>query len=438
MSKNDAESSPTKSVAAFFRTTFVPVALMLISPPAVQLVWVICYHYDGNALLALLFSPIDQILSNFPHVTAQTGAIVLAFLFMQALLLRLVPATTFVAIPTPMGNRPTYRLNGVRCFIITHALILTAYAFGLFSFVHFYHVFGEILAFLNAFALAATVFLYVRGLYFPTNSDSGKSGHGFVWDMWQGTELHPEMFEMSLKQLINCRFAMMGWSVAVVAFAMSQYETIGYVSNSMFVSAFLQTVYIFKFFVWEAGYFNSVDIIHDRFGFYIFWGCSAFLPSIYTLTSYFLTTHAVQWPVWGAVATGVSGLAALGCNYWTDYQRQMFRAANGECKVWGRAPRIIEATYTTGDGKRRRSVLLASGWWGVARHINYVFEITLALCWSLPAARSGVMPYVYVSFLTILLTDRAYRDELRCAAKYGSFYDEYCRLVPWRMIPGVY
>lgn len=74
----------------------------------------------------------------------------------------------------------------------------------------------------------------------------------------------------------------------------------------------------------------------------------------------------------------------------------------------------------------------------MSRHINYVFEITLAFCWSVPAATSGIIPYVYVIFLTILLTDRAYRDEIRCSEKYGKYYDEYCKLVPWKMIPGIY
>ncbi len=121
-----------------------------------------------------------------------------------------------------------------------------------------YDEFGPILAFLNQFALVATIALYVRGLYFPTNSDSGRTGNGLIWDMWQGTELHPEISGVSLKQLINCRFAMMGWSVVVVAFAMKQKEIYGEISNSMFVSAGLQLIYIFKFFCWEGGYFNSV------------------------------------------------------------------------------------------------------------------------------------------------------------------------------------
>ncbi|CDF39234.1 unnamed protein product [Chondrus crispus] len=127
-----------------------------------------------------------------------------------------------------------------------------------------YDHFGEVLAFLGKFALVVTVLLYFRGIYFPTNSDSGTTSFGIVWDMWHGTELHPEIFGVSLKQLVNCRFALMGWSVAIVAFACKQREQYGYVSNSMLVSVVLQLVYIFKFFVWEAGYFNSVSLDHSH------------------------------------------------------------------------------------------------------------------------------------------------------------------------------
>lgn len=350
----------------------------------------------------------------------------------------LIPGKTFTAIPTPMGNTPQYKLNGPLAFLVTHVALLYADDVGWIQYAALYDHFGAMLAFLGRNAILVTVLLYFRGLFFPTNSDSGATGYGIVWDMWHGTELHPEMFGVSLKQLINCRFAMMGWSCAVVSFALKQRELYGYISNSMFVSTVLQTIYILKFFLWEGGYFNSVDIIHDRFGFYIFWGCTAFLPSIYTLTSYYLVTHAFTWPFYQAVILAMTGLLAICCNYWTDAQRQEFRATNGTCSIWGGSPRVIKAIYRTGDGVERESLLLASGWWGVARHINYVFEITLALCWSLPAGRSGVIPYVYVAFLTILLCDRAYRDGLRCREKYGKFYEEYCRMVPWKMIPGIY
>ena len=49
-----------------------------------------------------------------------------------------------------------------------------------------------------------------------------------------------------------------------------------------------------------------------------------------------------------------------------------------------------------------------------------------------------LLPWSYVIFLTILLTDRARRDEKRCANKYGAFWEEYCAVARWRMIPGIY
>lgn len=435
--RDSGNPKPSADGDSFFRTTFVPLFLMIVSPPAVQFVWVTCYYHNGNISSALTTAP-DVLWSQFPSPTVSAAMLVMTFLLAQLLLLVLIPGPKFIAIPTPMGNRPQYNLNGVPCFLITHTALLLMARADLIRYDMLYDEFGAVLAFLGRNALIMTVCLYFRGIYAPTNSDSGATGFGIVWDMWHGTELHPEIMGVSLKQLINCRFAMMGWSVAVMSFAAKQLQIEGKISNSMAVSTILQMVYIFKFFLWEGGYFNSVDIIHDRFGFYIFWGCSAFLPSIYTLTSYYLASHAAHLSTARALLILGCGCAAVGCNYWTDRQRQFFRETQGLKPIWGRPPRKIKATYVTGDGKTRQSILLASGWWGVARHINYVFEITLAFCWSIVAGFDAFIPYVYVSFLVVLLVDRAYRDELRCSLKYGHYYDEYCQMVPWKMIPGMY
>ena len=88
------------------------------------------------------------------------------------------------------------------------------------------------------------------------------------------------------------------------------------------------------------------------------------------------------------------------------------------------ASRYIEAFYTITDPKtgkqvERRSLLLASGFWGVARHFHYVFELTAAWSWCLLAnpMKNGVVPLFYATFLTILLLHRAKRDETKCQKK---------------------
>ena len=40
-----------------------------------------------------------------------------------------------------------------------------------------------------------------------------------------------------------------------------------------YVTAFLTNIYLAKFFAWETGYFNTLDITLDRGGFYLCWGC---------------------------------------------------------------------------------------------------------------------------------------------------------------------
>jgi 7-dehydrocholesterol reductase len=123
-------------------------------------------------------------------------------------------------------------------------------------------------------------------------------------------------------------------------------------------------------------------------------------------------------------------------------------------KIWGRDPEYIVAKYLTKDGSERSSLLLASGWWGLARyrsssasflstdespcrHFHYIPEVLASVFWCVPAQLTFPLPYFYPFYLTILLTDRAWRDDLRCSDKYGEDWKRYCEKVPKKIIPGV-
>ena len=47
-----------------------------------------------------------------------------------------------------------------------------------------------------------------------------------------------------------------------------------------------------------------------------------------------------------------------------------------------------------------------SGFWGISRHLNYVWELMLALSWSLPGLGSGPWTFMYFIFLVVLLVHR--------------------------------
>lgn len=416
-------------------THLVPLLLLCLSPPLVLLLWVIVTYYDASVLAAL--AEPRAVLAKLPRPSLAAVAMLLGWLGFALLLLRVLPGKRAPGPVTPRGNQPEYRLNGVAAFIVTHVAWFGATGLGIFPATIVHDHFGELLVTSNLLALGLCAWLYVKGLRFPSSSDAGGTSN-FLWDFYWGTELHPRMFGVELKQLFNCRFAMMGWSIILLSHAAAQIEAHGQLSNAMLVCVGLQVIYVFKFFVWEGGYFQSLDIMHDRFGFYICWGVCAWLPSVYTLSGFYLVEHPGSLSPLAALAIFAFGLLALRINYVADEQRQRVRATRGQTTIWGRAPQLIHATYVPADGQPRENLLLVSGWWGVARHFHYVPELALALAWTLPVGFEHALPWFYPVFLGILLTHRAVRDDQRCARKYGEAWAEYRRRVPWKMLPGVF
>jgi 7-dehydrocholesterol reductase len=420
------------------RRTLVPLLLMLACPPAVIVLWMICAHFDGSVLAFVKTIDWATFVALCPRPTAAALRMIFVFAVLEALLLVLLPGPIHHGPVTPAGNRPRYRMNGLAAWVVTHGvLVLAAYPLGLFKLGEIYDNLGSILVICNVLAILLCGVLYLKGVRAPSSSDNGRSGN-VVWDYFWGVELHPTVFGVSLKQYVNCRLSMMGWSVIVISCAAKQWESTGRVSNTMMVCAALQVLYLLKFFRWESGYFGSLDIMHDRFGFYICWGVCAWVPCLYTLVSQYLVLHPVDLPGPLAGAIFAFGILSIWANYDADAQRQRVRETSGETTVWGKRPETMTARYVTADGKERESLLLLSGWWGLSRHFHYVAEIGLALAWTLPAGFTHVVPYAYVAFLTALLVDRAGRDDRRCRAKYGEDWDRYCARVPWRIIPYVY
>ncbi len=287
---------------------------------------------------------------------------------------------------------------------------------------------------LNIFSLLFCLFLYLKGIYAPSTNDNGITGN-FLFDYYWGTELYPRVYGWDLKMFTNCRFGMMGWSLLIISYAAKQVQLYGTLSDSMFVAVALQLIYIGKFFLWETGYLRSLDIMHDRAGFYICWGCLVWLPCIYTSSTLYLVHHPNHLGFFWASAIFIAGASSIIINFLADRQRQQVRAKNGACLVWRRKPSLIEATYQTQTGETKQSLLLASGWWGISRHFHYVPEIVGAFFWTLPALFGNFLPYFYVVFLFFLLLDRAFRHDKRCADKYGEYWDQYCEKVPYKIIP---
>jgi 7-dehydrocholesterol reductase len=426
----------------WLRSTVVPLILILVCPPAAMLLWYTHVKLGGSlaALLQLigrdgLFATVRAVWGPVALGSKTAWTLIAVFAGLQLLLLRVVPGRVQPGPVTPSGHVPQYRDNGLLSYLITVGLFLLGARLDLYRASILYDHFGEILGALNVFSLLFCLLLYVKGRLSPSTADHGTSGNP-IFDYYWGTELYPKIFGFDVKRFTNCRFGMMAWPLILLSFAAKQRDVYG-LSDSMIVAVGIQFVYLTKFYIWEMGYLRSLDIMHDRAGFYICWGCLVWVPSVYTSVTLYLVNHPKDLGLPLAALLFVLGSAAVIINYLADAQRQRVRATGGQTTVWGRPPEVILGHYTTKEGEQRVSLLLCSGYWGLARHFHYVPEWLGALFWSLPAGFSHLLPYFYVIFLGVLLTDRAFRDDNRCAAKYGDDWESYRRRVPYRIIPGL-
>jgi 7-dehydrocholesterol reductase len=400
------------------RRTLLPALLIPMSASSVFLVWYTTVYLDGSVqLLFEEYGSLAEIWSPYMFGSMRSWLWLVCFSVLELTLMTKLPGKLHEGPKSPTGHVPVYRDNGLYAYAVTVGLWCTAtHGLGIFSPSLLYDIFPELLGALTLASFSLCFYLLFKGT---------KSGN-LLFDWYWGTELYPYIAGINVKHFLTCRFGMMLWPLLLLSFVAKQQELYGTVADSMAVSVGLQLVYITKFFVWETGYLHSLDIMHDRAGYYLCWGVMTCVPGIYTSTALYLVTHPNNLGSHWSLLIGVVGTACIMTNYWVDYQRQLVRNTNGNCTIWGEKPVLIETSH---------SLLLASGWWGVSRHFNYVPEVLAALLWSVPALFSHLLPYFYVCCLTILLVDRAHRDDRRCREKYGLYWDAYCEKVPWMLVP---
>ncbi|KAH9622413.1 hypothetical protein KSS87_007596 [Heliosperma pusillum] len=378
----------SKTVHSPLVTYVSMLSLLTLCPPFVILLWYTMVHADGSVFQTwgtLREHGIQGFNDIWPKPSVTACKIIFCYGAFEAALQLLLPGKRVEGPISPKGNRPIY-----------------------------------------------------KGHVAPSSTDSGSSGN-FIIDFYWGMELYPRIGKnFDIKVFTNCRFGMMSWAVLALTYCIKQYELYGMVADSMAINAILMIAYVAKFFWWEDGYWNTMDIAHDRAGFYICWGCLAWVPSVYTSSGMYLVNHPVHLGTQHSVSILAAGILCIFINYDCDRQRQEFRRTNGKCLVWGKAPSKIVASYTTTSGETKSSILLTSGWWGLSRHFHYVPEILAAFFWTVPVLFDHFLPYFYLIFLTILLFDRAKRDDDRCRSKYGKYWKLYCTKVPYRIIPGIY
>uniref|UniRef100_A0A804MT40 Delta(14)-sterol reductase n=1 Tax=Zea mays TaxID=4577 RepID=A0A804MT40_MAIZE len=316
----------------------------------------------------------------------------------------------------PDSSRLHYRCNGLLSLLLLLGLSAFGVYMGWMSPTVVADMGLELLSVTFIFSVIVSFALYIAGIKSGHKSSSLRphvSG-SFMQDWWFGVQLNPHFMEVDLK-FFFVRAGMMAWL----------FINLSLFAKSYFAGSANLSWYIIDYFVHEEFMTSTWDIIAERLGFMLVFGDLVFIPFTFTIQGWWLLKNKVELSL-------LSGLANL-CIFLIGYL--VFRGANKQkhvfkkdpkAPIWGKPPKVV-------GGK-----LLASGYWGIARHCNYLGDLLLALSFSLPCGVSSVVPYFYPTYLLILLVLRERRDEARCSQKYREIWAEYCKLVPWRILPYVY
>ncbi|XP_077478304.1 7-dehydrocholesterol reductase isoform X1 [Stigmatopora argus] len=341
---------------------------------------------------------------------------------------------------TPAGLVSKYEINGLQCWLLTHALWLAnARYFLWFSPTIIFDHWIPLMWCANALGYAVATFAFVKAYWFPTNPQDRKFTGNVFYNYMMGIEFNPRVGQwFDFKLFFNGRPGIVAWTLINLSYAAKQRELYGYVSNSMVLVNVLQGIYVLDFFWNETWYLKTIDICHDHFGWYLGWGDCVWLPYLYTLQGLYLVYHPVHLSAVHAAAVLLLGLAGYYVFRASNHQKDMFRRSQGACRVWGRPASYIECRYRSADGGEHRSKLLTSGFWGLARHFNYTGDLMGSLAYCAACGFGHALPYFYVVYMSVLLVHRCLRDEHRCGSKYGADWKRYTDAVPHRLLPGVF
>ncbi|KAL2162748.1 hypothetical protein VTH06DRAFT_6584 [Thermothelomyces fergusii] len=421
--------------------------LLITTSPLVD--WfVLVAHYDFDwslsaAARALLEAGPRSFFSSYLPIVTLTPASVAAYLSwvaFQAALYVLVPGRLHRAPLTPGGRRLLYRLNGFRAWILTVLLAVSASYFGLVDPTLLAKHWASALATAALFASALIAVFSVKARVAPDDKgDTLITGH-FWYDLFNGGELHPRTGQLFDWKHFNASRTggILAWTLIDLSFAALQYQRIGFVTNSMVLAVLFRAIIVAEYFLYEDLFFETLDGAHERFSFYNIYGFAVMMPHLWTLQTQYLTSHPVELSTPAVALILVLFAAGWTLNHVANDQKNTSRKTGGKFRIAGRDVETIEAKYQTADGKTHRTVLLCSGLWGIVRHANYVGSITYTWASCMTCGTGRILPYAEAILVTGVCIHRCFRDEARCKLKYGAAWDEYCRRVKWRMVPGIF
>ena len=383
--------------------------------------------------------------------------VLLSWFGFQVLLERFLPCDVVQGVTLENGQRLKYKLNGHLAFWTTVSILLMGYPaisydngngngndyeydedqqqrilkiyFQSFPLQLLYDYYADLALSSIVLCTILSIYLYIKS--FCSNALLAKGGNSGVaiYDFYMGRELNPRSMNNTFdwKEFCELRPGLIGWAVLNAAFASKQYDKLGYMTGSMLFVNVFQGLYVWDALYQERAILTTMDITSDGFGFMLVFGDLSWVPFLYSLQARYLVDydpHLGPWALAGILLVNFLGYS-------------IFRGANSQKDAFRRNPNDDSVAHLQYLQTKRGTRLLTSGYWGMARKINYTGDWIMALSWCLLCGFESIVPYFYAIYFCILLIHRSERDDHMCHEKYGDDWIKYKQLVPYRFIPGI-
>ena len=395
--------------------------LMLLLPLVTWYVTIAVRHYDAALVL-----PDAAFVAHVAPPSVATVIFYLAWLAFQIALAVFLPGRIEHGVPLSDGRRLPYRLNGLLAFGLTLLLAAVLVWDDVVPATFVYDQVDALVTTTNLLVLLLCLFIYALGRRQATPKERLLNPlEAYV----VGAALNPRSGSLDWKFFCESRPGMILWVLIDLSFAGAQLAKHGQLSHGMTLVCAFQVLYVADYFVHEEAILTTWDIRHEPFGFMLGWGSLVWVPFMFSLQALYLVDHPTPLPAPAVVGIVVLNMAGYAIFRGANLQKHKFRKRS-DYAIWGKPAEYIQTD--------RGTKLLVSGFWGVARHANYLGDLMMGLAWCLTTGFARVLPYFYFIYFVILLVHRERRDNDHCARKYGNQWSEYTSRVRWRILPGLY
>lgn len=343
-----------------------------------------------------------------------------------------------------------YRLNGILVYSVCTVLFL--YCFSVEYQLSLYTNFWWSLFAANILGLLTSLFFYIRGgeekytrcITVDQTSDKGKSSLtpaklskpiSSSLRFFLGCKWNPRFYNIDAKMLLYLIGAIQLQLNILSCMKWQEMIWGGTRSNAMTLYICCFSWFLVEYLLGEEVHLYTYDIFAEKIGFKLAWGCMVFYPYFYCIGAFSIAAATPGVDISLGACVGIGALFVVGwvATRGANLQKYYYRI-DPTCRTFLFFPQ------QTLPGTR----ILISGWWGVARHVNYLGEIVQAVAIAIPGVMVGpslllqLTPLLYPLYYILLFIPRQIDDDALCREKYGADWAEYVRRVPYRIVPGVW